>query len=480
MKNTFVIFGATGDLTHRKLFPAFYNLQYEGMLPDDFAVVAVGRRRYVNDEYRTLIKRSVLAHSRLPLNADIWARLAEKISYYHFDFLRDNYDILESYLRGIDESRRTGGNRIYYLAVAPEYFSAIVGNIKQSKTALCMIEKPFGSGLESARALNKIITDAFPEDNIYRIDHYLGKEMLQSIMSIRFANTIFEPLLNKHYVEQIQILSAETLGIETRGRYYDKTGEIRDMLQSHILQLISLIAMDRPVSSGVNDIRDEKVKVLKALKKYDVHTANSDVVLGQYGAAHGINAYRDEENIGLNSNTETFVALKLFIENSRWSGVPFYIRSGKRLPAKATEIIIEFKKSAYGRGDVLPNILVFKIQPEESVFLRFNTKEIGAASQGIIPVNMDFCQNCHVAFNSPEAYEKLLFDAMRKDATLFTRWDEVEASWEFIESISNHKNTNRRYPNYLPFTWGPAEADALIKKDGRAWYVLRGEHYENL
>ena len=486
MNNAFVIFGATGDLTHRKLMPAFYNLAHEGNIPENFAIVAVGRRDYDTEKYARLVIESIARHSRFSLKEDICVRLKERIRYFRFNFLHDDYCRLAEYLREIDAEAQTGGNRIYYLAVAPEHFATIVANLEKKclRTnggySRCMIEKPFGSDLRTAKELNDQITAVFSEKNIFRIDHYLGKEMFQNIMAIRFANAIFEPLLNRDHVEQVQILSAETRGVGARGHYYDNAGEIRDMIQSHLLQLISLIAMERPAEFSDQEIRDEKVKVLRALRRYSPDEVARYVVRGQYGVGDDALAYRDEVNVDKNSPTETFVAMKLFIENDRWRGVPFYLRSGKRMPVKATEIIIEFKNAAYRGINAKNNILVIKIQPEEGVYLRFNAKEIGAR-HNIIPVKMDFCQNCEIGFNSPEAYEKLLLDAMRGEATLFARWDEVEAAWEFVDTIREAwKNDAPPFPNYRPGAWGPAEAERIVAADGKKWLVLQGGENEDL
>jgi len=426
------------------------------------------------------IYEAIKKNSRFEMNENVWNQLKTKIHYKEMDFTdRNTYCDLNDYLETIEKEYHTLGKRIYYLAVAPEYFETIVDNIKNDCMTQNMkdrpkvvIEKPFGRDLKSAEYLNQKMVDAFLEENIYRIDHYLGKEMLQNIMVIRFANTLFEPLWNNTYIEQIQITSSETLGVGSRGGYYEKSGAIRDMVQSHMLQLISLIAMEKPVDLNSKTIRDEKVKVLKALKQYDEHDQRA--IRGQYGGSGEVLGYNEEDKVSKDSNTETYVALKLEIQNNRWNGVPFYIRTGKRMPKKTTEIVIEFKQSntLYQKENLSPNMLVIKIQPMEGVFFQFNAKKPGTEPK-IIPVQMDFCQNCQIGFNSPEAYERLLFDVMRGDATLFARWDEVEYSWKYVDAIISAWEKNKSiFPNYESGTWGPKEADELLRKDLKSWIVV--------
>jgi len=372
---TFVIFGGTGDLTHRKLMPALYNLLYEKNLPKDTAIVAIGRRDYDDDKYRQEVYNSIKSNSRFNLDEGVWSKLKERIYYKQFDFLNtNNYCQLNDYLETIEKKHKTKGKRIYYLAVAPEYFESIVDKLnnqcmgeKDKTWPRLVIEKPFGRDLESATYLNNKIVDAFTEDNTYRIDHYLGKEMLQNIMVIRFANSLYEPSWNHNYIKQVQILSSETLGVETRGEYYEKSGAIRDMLQSHLLQLLSLIAMDIPSGLDTKSIRDEKVKVLKSLKIYSKDEINDYVVRGQYGPSKDKAGYQQEPKVNKGSKTETYIALKAIVENERWKDVPFYIRTGKKMPRKTTEIIIQFKKNInlYNKEDIKSNQLVIKIQPEE-------------------------------------------------------------------------------------------------------------------
>lgn len=474
MKTAFVIFGATGDLTKRKLLPALYNLEAEERLPKGFDVIAVGRRDLDTSLFREKAAEHIRSHSRNKPKQEIWERLQRKITYLQMDFTNP------SEYRKLGEAIRGNDLVIFYFAVAPEFFETITNNLKKGlpedfKAEMrVMIEKPFGHDLTSAASLNRLLVNAFGEENIYRIDHYLGKEMTQNILFIRFANTIFEPLWNKDYIEQVQIISSERIGVEDRGNYYERSGALSDMLQSHLLQMLSLVAMDMPDSLDTEAIRDKKVEVLSALKPLDAEDLREHLVLGQYSGAGEIPAYREEKNVAGDSKTETFVALRLFLDSERWRGVPFYILTGKRLPEKKTEIIIQFKKfpSPYNyRSD---NLLVFKIQPEEGVYLRFNAKRIGVGDE-IVPVKMDFCQNCEVGINSPEAYERLLDDAIKGDAARFTRWDEIEHSWRFVDTLKAHKD---KLPlrSYSPFTWGPKEAREMIRRDNKFWFNTEDEH----
>ncbi len=485
LSNLMVIFGGTGDLTHRKLIPALYNLLNEGILPDAFAVVSVGRRNKTSEEYREELKKSVQQYSRFSMEQEKWEVLAQKIHYYPLDFRQgEGYTSLDDYLKKMEKQYGTKGNRMYYLAVAPEYFEVIVDHLHAYEMTdssegwkRVVIEKPFGRDLQSARYLNKKITHAFTEQNTYRIDHYLGKEMLQNIMVIRFANAFFEPIWNNKFIDHIQISSSETLGVEERGGYYEKAGVLRDMIQNHMLQLLALTAMEPPVRLDTESIRDEKVKILKGLRKMSVEEIRSNVILGQYGSNGEKKGYRQENRISPTSDTETFMALKVQIENFRWGGVPFYIRTGKRLPKKSTEIIVQFKsipEILYWKEfeNLKPNLLVIRIQPMEGIFMQFNAKKPGTETQ-IVPVQMDFCQNCEIGSNSPEAYERLLYDVMKGDSTLFTRWDEVEYSWRFIDTIAKAWEREKPlFPNYDAGTWGPKEADELLRKDGRKWWIL--------
>lgn len=480
-----IIFGGTGDLTHRKLLPAFYNLGANGLLPDGFSFVAVGRRDKDSQIYRREAREAIEKHSRVPPEEDKWDVLKDKIHYCKFDFRSDaGYDKLQEILSN------TGSRKyIFYLAVGPNYFGTIVDKLEEHNLGesdstdwpRLVIEKPFGRNLETARELNEKISSVFTEERIYRIDHYLGKEMLQNILAIRFANTFFEPLWNNKYLDNIQIVSTEKKGVGLRGGYYDGTGALRDMMQNHMLQLLTLTAMEPPADLGSQSIRDEKVKILRRLTNYRPENIEDFAVRGQYGPGEvngeTIPGYRGVERVEPDSNTETFVALKLEIDNWRWSGVPFYIKTGKRLPRKTTKIVLEFKSRFHPDyrnqfKDLNPDLLVIRIQPQEGVFLQFNAKEPGTGNN-IIPVNMDFCQNCRIENNSPEAYERLLQEVIAGDQTLFTRWDEVEYSWKFIDRISRvWEREEPVFPNYQAGSRGPEAADRLLERDDRKWWEI--------
>lgn len=480
-----VIFGATGDLTHRKLYPALFNLYREGMLPANFGVVSIGRRDKNTEMIHQDILQSISSYSREQVQSNEESeKFLELFSYYRLD-INDSqgYQDLKEHLETLDQHYHTKGNRVFFLAVAPEYFALIAREIEQHNMAVndghtwqrVVIEKPFGRDLSTAKELNAEIRSTFTEDNIYRIDHYLGKEMAQNIMVLRFANTLFEPLWNSKYIDHVQISLCETVGVEGRGPYYEQAGALRDMVQNHMLQLLSLIAMEPPVDLETESVRDEKVKVLRSLK-----IEQDSIVYGQYGEGSWqgqvLRSYRDEERVSPDSAVETFVALKASVENFRWAGVPFYLRTGKRLPRKFSEIIIKFKKLPgvlyFKNGQLDSNLLVIRVQPDEGIYLQFNAKRPGT-EHTIVPVTMDFKQHCIEGFNSPEAYERLLYDVVRGDSTLFTRWDEVEYSWKFVDAIANWRNQKTEStPIYPSGTWGPIQAELLIRNDGREWLYL--------
>ena len=480
-----VIFGATGDLTHRKLMPALYYLGMQGRLPEKFDIIAVGRRDKTTEIYAQEIKEKIIANIGEKADENAVSDIVSKITYHRQD-LNDE----KGYGRLKNTIMSMGGdsNILYYLAVAPQFFSVIVENLDKTGIAYrenpwrrIVIEKPFGRDLASAEALNNKITKVFPESSIYRIDHYLGKEMLQNLITIRFANAVFEPVWNKNFIDNIQISSSEKLGVETRGGYYEQSGILRDMVQNHMLQLLTLTAMEPPKSFIEKHIRDAKLEVLKSIVGC---VGSVETVCGQYGAGEmdgkKVVAYRDEEKVAPDSTTATFAAIKLSIDNERWEGVPFYIRTGKRMPEKTTEVVIQFKHdpnyASYKRSDNLkPNLLIIKIHPEEGVEFRFNAK-VPRTINDFTQVKMDFCQNCQMGMSSPEAYERLLHDALRGDATLFTRWDEVKHSWIFIDKIHEMwANKEIDFPNYASGTWGPESADELLAKDGRIWWVGNGK-----
>ncbi len=479
----FVIFGGTGDLTKRKLIPALYNLTIENKLSNNFAIVAIGRRDYTTEFYRAQMKEAIKEFSSDTFNEKKWNEFVVKISYLRFDFSQtcEGYTLLDKYLSQLDKEYGTNGNRIYYLAVPPSSFEPIIENLNCRQMLLnkdnwqrVMVEKPFGSDLESARELNENISKSIKEKNLFRIDHYLGKEMIQNIMAIRFGNSIFEPLWNHQFIENIQIISSETIGIQSRGSYYEATGVLKDMLQNHILQMLSLIAMEPPISLSPEEIRDEKVKAIKSLRIDHGEKVEDTIVLGQYGEAPSHVGYRDEDNVNNNSKVPTFIAMKASIDNFRWSGVPFYIKVGKGLPKKETKIIVQFKKlpgiNHYKEFDnTKPNMLVIRIQPNEGIYFQINAKTPGNEFK-VSSIDMDYCQKSAISSNSTAAYERLIIEAIRNNSSLFTRWDELEYSWKYIESIEHAvKNYNYQYPNYEFGTEGPPLADKLLESNHK-WY----------
>jgi glucose-6-phosphate 1-dehydrogenase len=485
-----VLFGGTGDLTHRKLLPAVYNLKHSGKLPDNFAVVSIGRRDISIDAYREQVYKSVKTFSRFKIfDEDLWKEISNRIHYMQFDFNDSSgYKELNILLNSLDKKYNTGGNRIFYLAVSPEYFALITDELNKEDMIYnklswqrLIIEKPFGKDLISAQKLNKKITEVFGEENTYRIDHYLGKEMIQNLMVLRFANSIFEPLWNNKYIDNIQISSSEIVGVENRGGYYEHAGALKDMVQNHMLQLLTLTAMEPPVNLSSSAIKDEKVKILRSLEEITPEKIRQDIIRGQYSEGYfkdsNLPAYRQEERVSPQSETETFVALKLHVDNFRWAGVPIYIRTGKRMKSKSTEIIIQFKsipKVLYSKeyASIKPDLLVITVQPRESIYFQFNTKMPGTENN-IIPVQMDFCQSCQFESNTPEAYERLIFDVMNGDSTLFTSWDEVEYSWKFVDTISSYwKTEDSPLYFYESGSYGPSQCDELLKRDNKYWWNI--------
>jgi len=462
-----VIFGASGDLTRRKLMPALYNLAIEGLLPSGFSVVGYARRDMSNETFRAQMRDAVDKYSRRrPVDPNVWETFEQGISYVDGNFEdAGDYQKLGKELDRLDKERGTSGNRIYYLAAPPTAYQTIVDNLgvaglvceaqDESWTRL-VVEKPFGRDLGSAIALNEHLHTVFREKQIYRIDHYLGKETVQNIMAFRFANGIFEPIWSRNYIDHVQITVAETIGIEDRGGYYDKAGALRDMVQNHMLQLLSVIGMEPPINFG------------------------ADAVRGQYApgwvAGEAVEGYRQEPKVNPESVTETFVAVKLLIDNWRWAGVPFYLRTGKRLPRRVTEIAIQFKsvphplfKSTAG-SPLEPNVLTLRIQPDEGISLKIAAKVPGPSIR-LRSVNMGFLYGTSFFVESPDAYERLLLDCMYGESTLFTRRDETEAAWKPITEILEGWAIAppQRIPQYDAGTWGPAEADAFIARDGRSW-----------
>lgn len=478
--NVLVIFGATGDLTARKLVPALFDLFCESKLPAPFCIVGLARRAKSDAAFRAELRASAQRFARAKPDDDSarWDHFAPIVCYHQADFdSADGYTRLGARLRELDATRGTQGNRLFYLATAPEYYALIAERLGAAQLAppggaweRLIVEKPFGSDLASARALNRQILAVFDEAQIYRIDHYLGKETVQNIFAFRFANTILEPLWNRNYVDHVQITAAESIGVEERGGYYDGAGALRDMVQSHLLQLVALTAMEPPVSFDATAVHDEKVKVLRALCPLCERDVDDIVVRGQYAA------YRAEPRVAPDSTTETFVALRLAIDNWRWAGVPFYLRTGKCLPKRATEIQIHFKPVPHplfarvvGNG-ITPNVIALRIQPDEGIYWEFAAKRPGQTIQ-LSDVRMDFCYADSFGAAPGEAYETLLLDAMRGDATLFNRNDEVEVAWSLVTPILERwaQSPPPEFPNYAAGTWGPDAANLLLAREGRAW-----------
>src|SRR5216110_1001823 len=487
---TIVIFGATGDLTNRKLIPALYNLAADGDLPPAVAIVGFARREKNDEQFRAELEEATRKFSRQAVRDEIWKTFAQSIFYHQSEFGDEaGYEALVKRLEKVDKERGTRGNRLFYFATAPDQFEPILKHLKaaglnetrKGSWARVIVEKPFGTDLASARELNRIVRTSFSEEQTYRIDHFLGKETAQNILVLRFANAIFAPLWNTHYIDHLQITAAGTLGVETRAGFYEHAGALRHMVQNHLLQLLCLTAMEPPTDLGADSIRDEKVKIVRSLRRMTAEEIGRNVVRGQYteGAIHGdpVVGYRQEQNVNPYSQTETFVALRLFIDDWRWADVPVYMRVGKRLPKSATEISIHFKKAPpvlFNKDLHDLNVLVIRIQPDEGISLRIHAKVPGTSFR-IEPVKMDFHYGTSFGKASPEAYERLLLDAMSGDATLFARRDEVEEAWAFIDPIEEAWHAKKDAPGlffYAAGSWGPEEADDLLARDGRAWRRL--------
>jgi glucose-6-phosphate 1-dehydrogenase len=484
-----VVFGASGDLAHRKLLPALYNLALGAHLPAAFGVAGVSKSEYTHDEYRAEMREAVGKFSRTkPIDEEVWRDFAAGLRYVAGSFEDDaTFQRLAAQLLELDHARATRGNRLFYFATPPSTYPMLLRMLKKhglirppldSQFTRVVIEKPFGRDLASARALNRLVLEALDERQVFRIDHYLGKETVQNLLVFRFGNTIFEPIWNRTFVDHVQVTAGEELGVESRGRYYEEAGILRDMIQNHVLQLVCLTAMEAPVAFDADAVRDEKIKVLRAIAPIQgPEVVAQRVVLGQYTAGqifgNDVPGYQEEKDVAKGSRTPTFTAIKLSIDNWRWDGVPFYVRSGKRLPKRATEIAIQFRKlphALFGEGAMAPNTLIVRVQPEEGIALRFAAKVPGERYRPRT-VSMDFRYGTAFAGSSPEAYERLLLDAMRGDQTLFTRKDEVEAAWKLVDGILQVVEA-RDAPAPFPYeagTWGPRAADELLARDGRVW-----------
>ena len=489
-----VIFGASGDLTKRKLLPALFHLEQQGQLPENFAIVGVARRPLGN-EFAEDMRQGIIEFSKVDASDPKLAKFVERIGYYAMSF-DDGYGYagLKAELERVATEKQIGPNRLFYLATAPEYFAGIVENLgaqgmaKPEKGVVrIIIEKPFGHDLDSARELNQQVNAVFNESQVFRIDHYLGKETVQNILVFRFANGIFEPIWNRNYIDHVQITVAETLGIEGRGPFYEKAGALRDVLQNHMMELMSFVAMEPPSSFEAEGMRREKLKVYQAIPSIPV----KNTVRGQYGAGEidgvPVVGYRSEERVNPESGTETYAAVQLEVENWRWAGVPFYLRVGKRLKKRATEISIQFKQPPLlifdrmaGSGScpvIHPNLLTIRIQPDEGISLRFGAKVPSAPSMAVCPVTMNFDYESAFGKSSGNGYERLLLDAMLGDQTLFAHRDGVETTWALYTPILENwaAKPPEVFPNYAAGTWGPECSDRLLERDGRVWRNSLGE-----
>ncbi|GAB4237261.1 MAG: glucose-6-phosphate dehydrogenase [Chlamydiales bacterium] len=490
-----VIFGATGDLTARKLIPALYNLALEGRLPPHFACVGFARREKSHEEFREEMRQAVDEHSRSqPINQNIWKDFSEALFYHRSEFDHDEgYESLKAFLSNLDEKFGTKGNRAFYFSTPPKYFPIITSQLSKHQLiypldhpencwSRVIIEKPFGHDLKSAQELQKHLEKHMDESQVYRIDHYLGKETVQNLLVFRFSNSIFESLWNNRHIDQVQITVAEDIGIGTRGHFFEEAGILRDIIQNHMMQLVTLVAMEPPANLLPKSIHDEKVKVLESIRPIPRNKYHEQVVRGQYGRGfiegEEVVAYREENDVSPQSEVETYMAIQLFIENWRWGGVPFYLRAGKRLPKRVTEIAIFFKEAPgvlfkeHGQHHE-SNALIIRIQPNEGISLRTNCKVPGL-TQPIQPVKMDFSFGTYFGLTPPEAYERLICDCMSGDTTLFARSDEVLASWRLFTPILEfwEETSPLNFPNYDSGTWGPVEADQMIHKNHRKWRML--------
>jgi glucose-6-phosphate 1-dehydrogenase len=491
--NAMVVFGGSGDLAHRKIVPALYNLELNRLLPQHFAVVGVARSAFSDEEYRADMRKAVEEFSRTrPIQHQVWESFASRL-YYVTGSTDDpaTYGKVGDLLERFEREHGTDGNRLFYMSLIPRLFPGAIQGIGKSGIggrgydrgwSRVVVEKPFGHDLASARELQALVTEVFPERDVFRIDHYLGKESVQNIIALRFANGIFEPVWSHHYVDHVQITVAESIGIEHRGNFYETAGAIRDIIQNHALQLLSLIAMEPPATFEPEEVRNEKVKVLKALRRMSGPVVDRNVVRGQYdrGWVDGqpVPAYREEPDVAPDSVVETYVAAEFLVDNWRWAGTPIFLRTGKRLPKRATEVVVQFKAAPHlpfgeaAKEGLEPNALVLRIQPNEGITLKLGAKVPGPSMQ-VRSVNMDFSYGTSFADDLPDAYERLLLDIMIGDPSLFPRWDQVEESWQIIQPILDRwaETPPPEFPNYEAGDWGPKEADELIARHShdRRW-----------
>ncbi|MFJ8074284.1 glucose-6-phosphate dehydrogenase [Streptomyces sp. NPDC096176] len=480
-----VIFGVTGDLSRRKLMPAVYDLANRGLLPPGFSLVGFARREWQDQDFAEVVHQAVKDHARTPFREEVWRQLSEGMRFVQGDFGDDAaFEQLKATVQDLDKAQGTGGNFAFYLSVPPRFFPEVVQQLKdhglsnapEGSWRRAVIEKPFGHDIDSARDLNEIVHDVFAHDEVFRIDHYLGKETVQNILALRFANTLFEPVWNRSYVDHVQITMAEDIGIGGRAGYYDGIGAARDVIQNHLLQLLALTAMEEPASFDAASLVTEKMKVFQAVKLPEdlaLHTVRGQYTAGWQGGEKAV-GYLQEDGIDPKSKTDTYAAIKLEIDNRRWAGVPFYLRTGKRLGRRVTEIAVVFQRAPHSPFDSTAteelgeNALVIRVQPDEGVTMRFGSKVPGTSME-LRDVTMDFAYGESFTESSPEAYERLLLDVLLGDANLFPRTEEVEESWRILDPIEDFWERSGKPAQYPAGTWGPAEADDMLARDGRSW-----------